>query len=133
MLALADEIRGIRRREDARIQARYETVRQLPKSKRRTEMLELYRELLEPAKAEADKRRRDIAEIYEQECRSRTQHITRNGARNGWFLWDPTKNKTISTTCNETPTSVCALLSKRARDLPEAKHDPHDRVTNPTM
>jgi hypothetical protein len=129
MLALADEIRGLRRTEEARLLARFESVRQLPKSKRRTEMMGLYRELLErqaqPTRDE--QRQQDIAAIYAEECRGRTQHHAHNSTRNGWYLWDPptdaerfaTKNKTISEGYDETPIPLCAHMDMRAPDSTE--------------
>lgn len=138
-LALADEIRGITRTDDDRFYARFETVRQLRKSERRTEMLEIYKALLNPDTVSLEfKRRQGIAEIYDDECRSRTQHITHNGVRHGWFLYDPeraadvkpvgqieiTKNKANPRGCNETPVPVCALMDMRAPDTTEREESP---------
>jgi hypothetical protein len=129
MLALADEIRGLQRTEESRLLARFESVRQLPKSKRRTEMMGLYRELLErQARPTRDERRQqDIADIYAEECRGRVSHHTHNSVRNGWYLWDPptdaerfaTKNKAVSSTYNETPIPLCAYMDMRAPDSTE--------------
>jgi hypothetical protein len=123
-LQLADEIQNITRRDSDRYRARRETVRQLPASKRRTEMLDMYRELLRPTRERGDERRRDIVAIYAEECRGRTQHHTRNGTRHGWYLLDfehaaALKSKATSNGCSETPVSACALMSKRARELSE--------------
>lgn len=103
LLALADEVLGVVRDDDSRFRARLETVRQLKKSKRRSEMLDIYRELLRPASDRDQARRVEIIEIYAEECRPRTQPRAHDRE---WF-WKPT-NKANPRGCNETPVPSCA-------------------------
>lgn len=107
LLQLADEIQGVTRTDGERFAARRETVKRAPRSKRRTEMLALYGELIDRCSKRRtprdDRRQSDIMDIYDDACRVRVHANVHNSRRQGWHLWDPApKNKANSPTCGET-------------------------------
>lgn len=96
LLRLADDLQQIIRSDADRFRARRETVRVLPRSRRRTELLKLYASMLPDRLTLAERRRRDIVEIFAEASRCRSQPAPKLS----WW-WRPpdrlaTKNKANS-------------------------------------